>query len=200
MSKKIGILALQGALEEHESTVKNAARNLGIQVEIVHINRTSQLSDIDAIILPGGESTSMKSIGRKLGLFEPLAERIRGGMPAFGTCAGAILLAKEVRRNKDEPITSGMMPLVNMVIIRNGYGRQKESFEVPISIPELDLKLDGVFIRAPIIEKVKDGVKVLATFEDQPVLVEQGNILASTFHPELSNTVAVHEYFLKKVQ
>ncbi len=199
MSKKIGILALQGALEEHEATMRKAAENLGLDITIVRINRTSQLSDIDAIILPGGESTSMRSIGRKLGLFEPLSEKIRNGMPAFGTCAGAILLAKEVRRKKGEPITTGVMPIVDMVVIRNGYGRQRESFEVPLSLSELGLELEGIFIRAPIIEKVKNGVKVLATFEGQPVLVEQENILASTFHPELSNTTAIHEYFLKKL-
>ncbi len=199
MGKKIGILALQGALEEHEAAIRTAAEALDIDVSTVRINRTSQLSDIDAVVLPGGESTSMKSIGRKLGLFEPLAEKIRDGMPAFGTCAGAILLAKEVRRKKGEPITTGVMPILDMVIIRNGYGRQRESFEVPLSVPELDLELDGVFIRAPIIEKVEDGVKVLATFEDQPVLVEQENVLASTFHPELSNTTAIHKYFLKKI-
>ena len=197
--KKIGILALQGALEEHETALKNAAEKLGKDIEIIYVNRKEQIKTLDAIILPGGESTSMRSIGRKLGIFDPLKEKIQNGMPVLGTCAGTILLSSKVKRKKDAPATDGVIGLLDITVIRNGYGRQRESFETDLQIHELDANIKGIFIRAPIIEKTGEKVKVLAKVDNNPVLVEQNNIIGATFHPELSGSTLIHEYFLNKI-
>ena len=197
--KKIGILALQGALEEHETALKNAAEKLGKDIEIIYVNRKEQIKTLDAIILPGGESTSMRSIGRKIGIFDPLKEKIQNGMPVLGTCAGTILLSSKVKRKKDAPATDGVIGLLDITVIRNGYGRQRESFETDLQIHELDANIKGIFIRAPIIEKTGENVKVLAKVDNNPVLVEQNNIIGATFHPELSGSTLIHEYFLNKI-
>ncbi len=196
---KVGILALQGALEEHENALKKAAEKINKEIEIVFVKRKEQIENIDAIVLPGGESTSMRSIGRKLGIFDPLKEKIKSGMPVLGTCAGTILLSSKVKRKKEGPATDGVIGLLKATVIRNGYGRQKESFETDLKINKLNVNIKGVFIRAPIIEKIEDDIEILAKVDNDPVLVEQRNILAATFHPELSGSTAIHEYFLNKI-
>ena len=184
---KVGVLALQGAVSEHVSFTKTAMEKLGISGEVSEVRTRAGLEGLDAIILPGGESTTLSLLLEEGNMFEALAQVPK----IFGTCAGAILLAKEILGAKNGQKSLGLM---DMKISRNAYGRQLDSFEAPLktSIGELE----GVFIRAPAIEDA-GSAEVLATHEGKPVAARQGNHLATTFHPELSGSTIFHEYFLK---
>ncbi len=197
--RTIGLLGLQGAIEEHEASIKEAGTRLGIEINIRHVLLPEDLDGLDGIIMPGGESTAMIKQGTKSGLLPALRKRLADGFPAFGTCAGAILLAKHVKRDAKSEIREGAFPVIDMTILRNGYGRQKDSFSVPLHIAKVGTDLNAVFIRAPIIEEIHPEVDVLATFDGHPVIVQKDNVLASTFHPELSGNPDVHSYFLKLV-
>jgi len=151
------------------------------------------LEGCDALVIPGGESTTMLKLIDRVDLREPLIKRIKSGMPAFGTCAGTIVLANRVT---DGEVPLGLLPVE---IQRNAYGRQTESFEADIDVPILGSTLCGVFIRAPVIRSVEDGVEVLATWEGHPVLVQSGRVLAATFHPELAGEPGLHRYFVEQV-
>src|SRR4051812_14169020 len=187
---KAGVLALQGAFREHAE----ALEALGIDVELVR--RPEQLAGVDAILLPGGESTTIDKLLDTSGLRAPLSERLRDGLPAFATCAGLIVVAREVVDGRPDQQPLG---LVDVTVRRNGYGRQRDSFEADLDVAELaDGPFSGVFIRAPLIERVGTGVEVLATHEGMPVLGRQGRILFATFHPELSGDLRVHELFLSQ--
>lgn len=186
---KLGILAIQGDYEAHA----RALERLG--VEPVFVRTTSELEGIEGLVFPGGESTTHLKVLTEEGLFDPILERGREGLPMFGTCAGAILLAREV---KNPPQHS--FGLVNMAVMRNAYGRQLESCVVREPTKLTAEPLEMVFIRAPIIESTGPEVEVLAKREGHAVLVRQGRILAATFHPELSTDSAVHAHFLKLVR
>ncbi|MFA0757777.1 MAG: hypothetical protein NOOUEUKL_000429 [Candidatus Fervidibacter sp.] len=184
---RIGVLAIQGDFAEHMAMLQR------LGVEAVKVRLTQDLEEIDGIILPGGESTTLGIVGTRYGVLEALRERLKAGLPAFGTCAGAIVLARTILES-DQP----RIGILDIVVNRNAYGRQKDSFEALIRVPKLgDPPLRGVFIRAPIIEAVGKGVEVLAELDGKPVLVQQGRILASTFHPELTDDTRIHEYFLR---
>jgi 5'-phosphate synthase pdxT subunit len=186
---KVGILALQGDVREHAA----ALADLGAHP--VEVRRSEDLSGIDGLVLPGGESTTMSLLLQSAGLFEPLAERLTAGLPAFGTCAGMILLATDVLDGRPDQRS---FAVVDMAVRRNGFGRQVDSFETELAVDGLD---DGpvpaVFIRAPLVERVGAGVEVLATVDDRPVLCRQGAVLVAAFHPELSGDLRLHELFLK---
>ncbi len=185
---KIGVLALQGAVSEHVGYLEKGMGNLKITGEIVEVRNNYELDGLDGLIIPGGESTTLSLLMEKEGMFE----KLRGVPKIFGTCAGAILLSKNIL----EPVNGQRsLGFLDIKISRNEYGRQLESFEAPL---ETKLgNLNGVFIRAPIIEKVGEGIEVLATYGERPVAVQQGNYLATTFHPELSGSTRFHEHFLK---
>lgn len=183
---KVGILAIQGDYEAHAEAVKRAG------AEPVLIRKRDEVSDVDALVLPGGESSTQLQFLREEGLDQSIAEFSRARKPIFGTCAGAILLAQKV---KNPPQDS--LGLADISVIRNAYGRQLSS-EVRVENAKIsDAPLEMVFIRAPIIEKTGPGVEILAESAGKPVLVRQKNILVATFHPELSSDSAVYEYFLK---
>ncbi|MFA0761241.1 MAG: hypothetical protein HZLCBSQH_001346 [Candidatus Fervidibacterota bacterium] len=184
---RIGVLAIQGDFSEHMAMLQR------LGVEAVKVRLPQDLEDIDGIILPGGESTTLGIVGTRYGVLEALRERLKAGLPAFGTCAGAIVLARTILES-DQP----RIGVLDIVVNRNAYGRQKDSFEAPVFVPKLgESPVRGVFIRAPIIEAVGRGVEVLAELDGKPVLVQQGNLLASTFHPELTDDTRLHEYFLR---
>jgi 5'-phosphate synthase pdxT subunit len=191
--KKVGVLALQGDFAAHEAALKRAG------AEPVEVREADQLNAIDGLIIPGGESTTMLKLLRYEGLFEPLAEFGRR-KPIFGTCAGAILLAREVSNPAQESLG-----LMDLSIERNAYGRQVDSRVAEIEpAPGFAAKgdpdkLEGVFIRAPIIRRAGPGVKVLASYAGDPVLVEEGRHLAATFHPELTSDARVHRCFIEKL-
>jgi 5'-phosphate synthase pdxT subunit len=186
---KIGVLALQGAVAEH---VK-AFYSLG--VETVEVRLPRELDAVDALVMPGGESTTISKLLALYGLVVPLRKLIEGGLPVFGTCAGMILLARDIVDSKIDAI--GVM---DISVRRNAYGRQIDSFEHDLQIPELGRdSFPGVFIRAPIVESVKTGVQVLSKVNGNPVAVKQGKMLACSFHPELTDDLRFHRYFLGMV-
>ncbi|MGC2333872.1 MAG: pyridoxal 5'-phosphate synthase glutaminase subunit PdxT [Candidatus Acidiferrales bacterium] len=186
---KIGIIALQGDYEAHGKVLDC----LGVQHR--HVRTPAHLSGVSGVILPGGESTTHLKVMREEGLFEALKQFAKNGGAFFGTCAGAILLARDVHGPAQESLA-----LLDIAILRNGYGRQLAS-DVHTNATKLRKEpLEMVFIRAPIIESIGKGVEVLAEDAGHPVLVQQGRILASTFHPELTADTAVHEYFVHQLK
>ena len=184
--KKIGVLALQGDFEAHERALKSAG------AQAVEVRSARDLLDLDGLIIPGGESTTMMKLLAEENLLAPLREFGRR-RPILGTCAGAILLAAEVI-NPPQP----SLGLMDITVERNGYGRQLDSRIARLRPEGFERDLEAVFIRAPIIRRVGPAAKVLARYQDNPVLVEQGRHMAATFHPELSSDTRVHLMFLKK--
>ena len=187
----VGVLALQGAFAEHAA----ALADLGARVVLVR--QSEDLDGIDAIVLPGGESTTMSKLLDSSALREPLECRLAAGMPAFGTCAGLILLARTVSDGRPDQRSFGAL---DVAVLRNGYGRQRESFELPLTVDALgDPAFPGVFIRAPRITAYDETVTVLASVDGDPVLVCQGPVLAAAFHPELAGDLRLHQLFLERV-
>ena len=186
----IGVLALQGAFARPQQILAE----LGITSKLVR--NTNDLENIDALILPGGESTTMSMMLDSSGLFEPIKQLIQKGIPVFGTCAGMILLSNNILDGREDQKSFGA---IDVSVRRNAYGRQKESFTQEIGVDGLDSPFFAVFIRAPVIERVEDSVDVLASLDDHPVLCRSANVFASTFHPELSEDTRIHEMFLQKV-
>ncbi|MCS7281788.1 MAG: pyridoxal 5'-phosphate synthase glutaminase subunit PdxT [Anaerolineae bacterium] len=186
---KIGVLALQGAFLEHEAML----RRLGVQTRQVRLPR--DLEGLDGLIIPGGESTSIGYLAERRGLLEPLREFALSGRPVWGTCAGMILLAREI---VDGIPGQPVLGLMDITVRRNAFGRQVNSFETDLEVPTLgDPPFPAVFIRAPVIERVGPEVEVLARLEEgSPVAVRQGNLLATAFHPELTTDARFHRYFL----
>jgi 5'-phosphate synthase pdxT subunit len=185
-SIKVGILAVQGDFEAHAATLAR------LGVEYVFVRTPEDLDSVDAVILPGGESTTQWKFLVEEGLDQSLRKHAARGGAIFGTCAGAILLAREVR-NPQQP----SLGLVDIAVVRNAYGSQIAS-EVRREVTLLSTKpLEMVFIRAPIIERAGPGVEILASSQGKDVLVRQGHILVATFHPELTTDNIVHEYFLR---
>ena len=196
---KIGILSLQGAIEEHESSLQKAAEKMNIDIALSRVILPQEIENIDGIVMPGGESSAMILIGTRNGMLDALMKKLNNSLPAFGTCAGAILLTKKVRRTTSSSFMEGAFPLLNIEVLRNGYGRQAESFSTLLDIKIIENTFECIFIRAPVIQKINEGVKALAYFRDDPVLIQQDNLLVSTFHPELTNDSRIHEMFLKIV-
>jgi 5'-phosphate synthase pdxT subunit len=186
----VGVLALQGAFDAH---VKRLTE-LGLESRLV--KDISDLDDLDGIILPGGESTTMSNLLVASGLGTELARRLHDDLPVFGTCAGMIMMARTIQDGRPDQISLNAM---DIQVRRNGYGRQNDSFEQDISVTSLDSPFHALFIRAPIIESIGDGVEVLASVDEHPILVRQANALASSFHPELVSDLRVHEIFLSMI-
>ncbi|CAB4705334.1 unannotated protein [freshwater metagenome] len=183
----VGVLALQGAFDAHVQRLTD----LGIESRLV--KDVSDLEDLDGIILPGGESTTMSNLLVASGLGVGLSQRLHDGLPVFGTCAGMIMMARTIQGGRPDQISLDAM---DIHVRRNGYGRQNDSFEQDISISSLDSPFHALFIRAPIIESIGKDVEVLASIDANPVLVRQAHTLASSFHPELVSDLRVHEIFL----
>jgi 5'-phosphate synthase pdxT subunit len=185
---RIGVLALQGAFREHQQ----ALTKMG--VESVQIKKPEHLEGIDALIIPGGESTTMGKLLDGCRLFDPLRRLGEEGLPILGTCAGLIMLAKDIT-GSSQP----RLGLMDISVERNAFGRQADSFESNLDIPALgEEPFPAVFIRAPCITAVRPGVKVLAQFGVKIVFARQGRLLAAAFHPELTDDLRVHRYFLEK--
>ncbi|TAM59096.1 pyridoxal 5'-phosphate synthase glutaminase subunit PdxT [bacterium] len=183
---EVGVLALQGDVIEHLQALRRAGLT-GVEVKT-----REQLERVDALIIPGGESTTVAKLLDRFALREPLAERVAAGMPTWGTCMGMIVLSKEIVGMPDQP-TLGVL---DVAVRRNAFGRQVESAEVPLDVPALGgAPFPGVFIRAPWVERAGAGVEVLCRLEGQAVMVRQGNILGTSFHPELTRDTRIHRWF-----
>jgi 5'-phosphate synthase pdxT subunit len=180
-----GVLALQGDVREHLQIFES------LGVGATPVKTEDQLSSIDALVIPGGESTTIGKMATRFGLLEPLRRSIDGGLPTYGTCAGLILLAGAVT-DGDQTLIGGL----DVVVRRNAFGRQNQSFEADLEVAGLEAPFHAVFIRAPWVEKVGAEVEVLADVDEHPVMVRQGNILATSFHPELTGDGRIHRMLL----
>ncbi|AEA13704.1 MULTISPECIES: pyridoxal 5'-phosphate synthase glutaminase subunit PdxT [Bacillus] len=186
---KIGVLGLQGAVREHVKSVEASG------AEAVVVKRIEQLEEIDGLILPGGESTTMRRLIDKYAFMEPLRTFAKSGKPMFGTCAGMILLAKTLIGYEESHIGA-----MDITVERNAFGRQKDSFEAALSIEGVGEDFVGVFIRAPYVVEVADNVEVLSKHGDRMVAVRQDQFLAASFHPELTDDHRVTAYFVEMVK
>ncbi len=192
-SLTVGVLALQGAFARHSE----ALERLG--VDTIEVRTPAHLAEVDALVLPGGESTTMSKLLDSQGLRDPLAERLDAGMGVFGTCAGMILLATDVSDGRADQQSFGAL---DIGVRRNGYGRQIDSFEADIPVDGLDGPFRAVFIRAPVVERLGDGVEVLASVEGIPVLCRSAAgapVLVASFHPELTDDDRLHQLFLDQL-
>jgi len=187
---KVGVLALQGAVSEHLRMVELCGH------QAVPVKTLEQLNQVQKLIIPGGESTTIGKLLRKYNLDEKIIELyFKKGLPIFGTCAGMILLAKNIEGQKESYLS-----LINITVKRNAFGRQVNSFEEEIEIKDITPPLfKGIFIRAPYITEAKKNVEVLSEFDDNIVVAREENILVSSFHPELGNDIRFHQYFLEKI-
>ncbi|WP_099024259.1 pyridoxal 5'-phosphate synthase glutaminase subunit PdxT [Mycolicibacterium palauense] len=187
---RVGVLALQGDTREHLAALAEAG------AESVPVRRPAELAAVDALVIPGGESTTMSHLLRVFELREPLRERLAAGMPAYGSCAGMILLAGEILDAGAAGRAAEPLGAIDITVRRNAFGRQVDSFEGDIDFAGLDSPMHAVFIRAPWVERVGDGVEVLARAAGHPVAVRQGNVIATAFHPEMTGDRRVHRLFV----
>jgi 5'-phosphate synthase pdxT subunit len=188
---KVGVLALQGDVREHISSL------IACGVTPSTVRRASELDQVDALVLPGGESTTIAQLAEVFGIYEQIKDRIAVGMPVYGSCAGMILLADEILDAKQGQKSFGGL---DITVRRNAFGRQVDSFEsdIPFADGSSDL-IRAVFIRAPWVERVGEGVEVLATVDTHPVAVRSRTLLATSFHPELTGDYRIHRYFIEEV-
>jgi pyridoxal 5'-phosphate synthase pdxT subunit len=187
---RIGVLALQGDVREHLAALRDAA------ADAVIVRRRAELDDVDALIIPGGESTTMTHLLRDLDLLEPLRARLADGLPAYGTCAGMILLASEILDAGASGRQAVPLGAIDITVRRNAFGRQFDSFENDVRFSGFDDPVRGVFIRSPWVERVGDGVQVLARAAGHAVAVRQGSVLATAFHPEMTGDGRIHKLFV----
>jgi 5'-phosphate synthase pdxT subunit len=187
---RVGVLALQGAFREHIYSLE------ALGVGAVAVRLADQLADLAGLIIPGGESTAIAKLMEAYGFYEPVRQRYREGMAVWGTCAGAILIA---RRVVDGIPDQQSLELMDVEVRRNAYGRQVDSFEVDLAVAHLDAPFRGVFIRAPWIESVGEAVEVLAEHDGHVVAAREGRLLSTAFHPELTGDPRLHRYFVNEV-
>lgn len=188
---KVGVLALQGDVREHIDSL------LTCEVEAVPVRRASEIASIDALVLPGGESTTIAQLAEVFGIFDLIKNKINDGMPVYGSCAGMILLADQILDAKQGQKSFGGL---DITVRRNAFGRQVDSFESDIAFDDgSDQLIRAVFIRAPWVEKVSDTVQVLASIDSHPVAVRSKTALATSFHPEITGDNRIHRYFIEQV-
>ena len=186
----VGVLALQGDVDEHAAMLE------ALGAVAVRVKTLGDLERVDGLIIPGGESTTVIRLLDRFGLAEPLVERVRAGLPLWGTCMGMIVAASDVA-----DLEQRTLGLIDITVRRNAFGRQLASEEVPIAVPALGSEpFPAIFIRAPWIERSGPGVEILATYRDHGVFVRQGNVIGTSFHPELTPDARVHAYFLEMIE
>ncbi len=188
---KVGITAFQGDVGEHVVAVERAMERMGMKGEVVPIRK--KMGDVDALIIPGGESTTISSLMIKTGVFDEI-KKVENDIPIMGTCAGCILLAKKIDDSKAVPLG-----LMNMEAVRNAFGRQNESFQCMLDIDGFGKPFPAVFIRAPVIKRVWDGCTPMAKIDNKIVMAREDNKIALAFHPELTDDTRIHEYFLEMI-
>jgi|SRR5579883_582557 5'-phosphate synthase pdxT subunit len=197
MARRVGVLAVQGDVEEHVSAVEKALEEEREEGKVMLVKTPQDVDAVDSIVLPGGESTAIGSLSMLNGTLSRLSNRLKEGLPALGTCAGLILLSKKSRDRVLGTTGQPLLGILDVEVNRNAFGRQGESFETDLLIPKIGEKpYHAVFIRAPVITSVGSEVEVLARTEEGVVAVQQGNIIGTSFHPELSGDSRLHRYFL----
>ena len=201
MSKiNIGILAIQGDVTENFLATMASMSELGIDGSVTQVKTTDQISNLDGLIIPGGESTMIGQMSLVNGALKTIKEKIESGMPVFGICAGMIFLSKNSKDRVVGDIEQPLLDILDIKIERNSFGRQKDSFEAKIPMDPIGISsFNGVFIRAPSVSETGADVEILAKFNEKIVAVKQGNVLATAFHPELTRDISLHKSFVKLV-
>jgi len=196
----IGVLAVQGDVAENIMATKMAMEELGIEGIVSEIKNPEQISDLDGLIIPGGESTVIGTLSLVNGSLKKIKEKIASGMPVFGICAGLILLSKKAKDRVVGEMDQPLLDFLDIKIERNAFGRQRDSFESEISMEKIGVpKFLGVFIRAPSIIETGRNVEIISKFNEKIVAVKQGKILGTSFHPELTNDISLHKYFVNLI-
>lgn len=195
---KVGVISVQGAVPEHLRMSEMALEVMGRKGEAIAVRRLDDLRSVDCLIIPGGESTTISKLLRKFNLFEEIVAMGMDGVPIMGTCAGCVLLAKKGGEQAERTGTE-LLGLMNMAVDRNAFGRQKESFEHPLEIEGLDSPFPGVFIRAPLITETWGSCRVISRHQGEAVMARQDNVLALSFHPELTGDTRVHQLLFSLV-
>jgi len=201
MSLNIGILAIQGDVYENISSTETALKELGISGTVNGVKTSEEISALDGLIIPGGESTTIGQLSLVNRSLKTIKEKIENGMPVFGICAGMIMLSKTANDRVVGKTNQPLLDLLDIKLERNSFGRQKESFEADVSMNSINIpKFNGVFIRAPSVSDVGSGVDVLAKFNEKIVAVKKGNMIGVAFHPELTVDVSLHKYFVNLIK
>ena len=197
----IGVLSIQGDVAENVTATKDALKELDEDGNVSAVKTTEQISKLDGLIIPGGESTMIGQLSLLNGSLKLIKEKIESGMPVFGICAGMILLSKEVKDRVMGVTDQPLLDLLDVEVERNSFGRQRDSFEANVSMESIDIpNFNGVFIRAPSITETENEVEILSKFNEKIVAVKQGNILATAFHPELTSDISLHKFFVNMIK
>jgi len=197
----VGILAVQGDVAENILATKMAIEELGMEGIVTEVKTPEQISDLDGLIIPGGESTVIGTLSLVNGSLKKIKEKIASGMPVFGICAGMIILSKKAKDRVVGEMDQPLLDFLDIKIERNAFGRQKDSFESEISIDKIGIsKFPGVFIRAPSIIETGKDVEILSKFNEKIIAVKQGNVIGTAFHPELTGDISLHKYFVTLIK
>ncbi|MHB8601668.1 MAG: pyridoxal 5'-phosphate synthase glutaminase subunit PdxT [Nitrosotalea sp.] len=197
----IGVLAVQGDVAENIMATKMAIEELGLDGIVTEVKTPEQISDLDGLVIPGGESTVIGTLSLVNGSLKKIKEKIASGMPVFGICAGMIMLSKKAKDRVIGEMDQPLLDFLDVKIERNAFGRQKDSFESEISMDKIGIKkFQGVFIRAPSIMEVGKDVEILSKFNEKIIAVKQGNVIGTSFHPELTGDLSLHKYFVSLIK
>ena len=200
MSLTVGVLSIQGDVQENIISTKAALDELGFDGTVTDVKTPDEISQLDGLIIPGGESTTIGQLSLVNGSLKILKEKIDGGMPVLGICAGMIMLSKTANDKVVGKTDQPLLDVLDIKLERNSFGRQRESFETDISLDSINIpKFNGVFIRAPSVSEVGSDVEVLSKFNDKIVAVKKGNVIGTSFHPELTEDNSLHKYFVNLV-
>ncbi|MGV7226769.1 MAG: pyridoxal 5'-phosphate synthase glutaminase subunit PdxT [Nitrosopumilus sp.] len=200
MSLTIGVLSIQGDVQENLLSTKAAIDELQINGKVIDARTPEEISQLDGLIIPGGESTTIGQLSLVNGSLKILKEKIQNGMPVIGICAGMIMLSNTANDRIVGKTDQPLLDILDIKLERNSFGRQKESFEADISLDSIDIpKFNGVFIRAPSVSSVGSDVEILSKFNDRIVAVKKGNVIGTAFHPELTKDISLHKYFVNLV-
>ena len=200
MSISVGVLAIQGDVRENLLSVKKAIDESGINANVIEVKTPDDIEKLDGLIIPGGESTTIGQLSLVNGSMKIIKDKIQAGMPVLGICAGMILLSSTAKDRIVGGIDQPLLDVLDVKLERNSFGRQGESFESDISLNSIGIsKFNGVFIRAPSVTEVGNDVEILSEFDDKIVAVKQGNIIGTSFHPELTQDASLHKYFLSLI-
>jgi len=201
MSLNVGVLAIQGDVAENINATKKAIKELGIDGNVLAVKTPDEISKLDGLILPGGESTTIGHLSLVNSSLKKIKEKIEQGMPVLGICAGMIMLSKTAEDKVVGKTNQPLLEFLDIKLERNSFGRQRDSFEANIAMDSINIpKFDGVFIRAPAVSETGSGVEVLSKFNEKIVAVKKGNIIGTSFHPELTQDSALHKYFINLIK
>ena len=201
MSLTIGVLSIQGDVQENLLSTKDAIDELGIDGKVIDVRKPEEIYQLDGLIIPGGESTTIGHLSLVNGSLKAIKEKIQGGMPILGICAGMVMLSNTVNDHVIGKTDQPLLDIFDITLERNSFGRQKESFESDVSLDSINIpKFNGVFIRAPSVSDVGPDVEILSKFNDRIVAIKKDNVIGTSFHPELTEDLAIHKYFVNLVK